>query len=89
MGLAMDSQNSDRVFSLQVNIACVLLFFCCDADHAASGVVPLALRARIAYCAIVRTTLDSGRVLFDESLSNWRTISSYFGKVDSGSRGTM
>jgi len=41
------------------------------------------------YCPMVRTTLASGRVLFEDSLSWCVTISSYLGVVVSGCRGTM
>ena len=41
------------------------------------------------YWPIVRTTLLSGRVLFDDSVSWWVTISSYLGTVVSCPRGTM
>ena len=38
---------------------------------------------------MVRTTLVSGRVLFDNSLPSWMTISSYFGIVVSDCRDTI
>ena len=41
------------------------------------------------YCPMVRTTLASGRVLFEDSLSWCVTISSYLGVVVSGCRDTM
>ena len=41
------------------------------------------------YWPMVCTTLFSGRVLFDDSLSCCMTISSYFGSVVSICRGTM
>ena len=41
------------------------------------------------YSPIVRMTLLSGRVLFDDSLSSCASISSYFGTVVSSPFGTM
>ena len=41
------------------------------------------------YSPIVRMTLLSGRVLFDESLSSCASISSYFGTVVTSPFGTM
>jgi hypothetical protein len=41
------------------------------------------------YSPIVRMTLLSGRVLFDDSLSSCESISSYFGTVVTSPFGTM
>ena len=43
---------------------------------------------RASYWPIVRTTLERGRALFADSLSCCVTISSYFGMVVTGERGT-
>jgi hypothetical protein len=40
------------------------------------------------YSPMVRTTLDTGRVLFTDSLFCCISISSYFGTVVTGARGT-
>jgi hypothetical protein len=45
--------------------------------------------ARGSYSLIVRMTLFSGRVLFDDSLSSCASISSYFGTVVISPFGTM
>jgi hypothetical protein len=54
-------------------------------SRALNGVQP---SGRASYWPIVRTTLERGRPLFADSLSCCVTISSYFGMVVTGERGT-
>ncbi len=53
----------------------------CDSNRAG--------KATARYGPMVRTTLFFGRLLFDDSLSSWLTISSYLGTVVSCPFGTI